>query len=388
MEAGLPPQESGITGTDQVFFGPANRSQYEPGKWDLVPTVNSSAQGIMLIDPEPAERKRDVNTPAFLKPSVEEHRLGALLTIYHEIPLVREIFLDRKNVIPSYGSNNEWWAGKVIELPTMSGPEDVRLQVGQEMQRLMAFLDKTDRSYGSADALAYLPAVKEQQRRNGECTEVSVMRAYRELLGDADSAGAVKKLFSIGVGGTNQADTEELSILKFELPQKDSDQETFYDIADAALWHLDPLDLANSSYLGHIADVIAFQLAGDAFSKGVDIPYAWYPDRYLESSRQAALEMRLKKADVKERLRRIDAQQERLTNYTMLGNGKVKVEDLFKAVLSYDADEMNEDSAPDSTNLATGLSSGEQSAKAKRLSAEVHKLMSSIDQKLIGKLYH
>lgn len=369
-----------------MFFGPANRTQYEPGKWDLVQTGNPSTQEIILPDPEPAERKREVNNPAFLKPSFEDNRLGALITIYHEIPLVREIFLDRKNVLPSYGSSNEWWMGRAIELPTMNEPEDAKLQVGQEMQRLMAFLDTTDRSYGSADALASLPAVKDQQYRNGEGVEVSVMRAYRELLGDADSAGAIKKLFSIGVGGTNQTDTEEFCILKFQLPQNDSDQETFYDIADTALWHLEPLDLAHGSYLDHIADVIAFELVGDAFSKGVEIPYVWYPDRYMASSRQAALDMRLKRADVKERLRKIDAQEERLTNYTMLGNSKVKVKDLFKAVLQYDPDEMNEDSAPDSANDIAGVLSGGQSAKSKKLSAEVHKLMDSIDKKLLGEL--
>lgn len=388
-EAGLPPQESGVTSTDQVFFGPANRNQYEPGKWELIPTANSSSQDIIVLDPEPPERKRDVNAPAFLKPSMEDHRLGALLTMYHEIPLVREILLDRKNVLPSYGSSNEWWTGKAIELPSMSGPEDARYQVGLEMQRLMAFLDKTDRSYGSADALAYLPAVKEQQRKyDGEGVEFSVMRAYRELLGDFDSAGAIKKLFSIGVGGTNQSDSEEFCILRFELPQKDSDQQTFYDIADAALWPLDPLDLSNSSYLSHIADVITFQLIGDAFSKGVDIPYVWYPDRYLESSRQAALDMRVKKADIKEKLRRIDAQQERLTNYTMLGNTKVKVKDLFEAVLQHDIDEVMEDGVSNSANDATeeGFLLREQSPKTKKLSAEVRKLMDSIDQKLTGKL--
>ena len=386
-EAGLPPQESGIASTDQVFFGPANRSQYEPGKWELIPT-GTSTQEIILLDPEPAQRKRDVNTPAFLKPSIDDHRLGALLTVFHEIPLVREIFLDRKNVLPSYGSNNEWWTGRAIELPIMNGFDDTRYQVGHEMQRLMAFLDKTDRSYGSADALAYLPAVKEQHRKFGECVEVSVMRAYRNLLGDSDSAGAINKIFSIGVGGTNQADSEEFCILRFDLPQKDSDQETFYDVADAALWQLDPLDLSSSSFLRHIADVVAFQLVGDAFSKGIEIPYVWYPDRYLESSRQAALDMRLQKADIKERLNRIDAQQEMLTNYTMPGNSKVKVKDLFEAILQHDVDEIQKDGDLDSTSgtAAERLSPGAQSAKCNKLSAEVHKLMNSIDQKLMCKL--
>ena len=374
-----------------MFFGPANRSQYEPGKWDLVPTAaNSSSHQIIFQDPEPAERKRDVNTPAFLKPSIDNHRLGALLTIYHQIPLVREIFLDRKNVLPSYGSDNEWWTGKAIELPGMNGSEDTRCQVGQEMQRLMAFLDKTDRSYGSVDALAYLPAVQEQYRTYGDGVEVSVMRAYRELLGASDSAGAIKKLFSIGAAGTNEADSQEFCILRFELPQTDSDQETFYDITDAALWNLDPLDLSNSSYLGHIADVVAFQLVGDASSKSVEIPYVWYPDRYLESSRQAALDMRLKKADVNESLHRINAQQEQLTNCTMPGNNKVKVKDLFSAILQHDADDVEEDNISSLNSDATedGLLGVKQSTAAKKLAAEVHKLMASIDKKLIGEFNH
>lgn len=389
-EAGLPPQESGITNTDQVYFGPANRSQYEPGKWDLVPTAGSSSQAALYQDPEPAERKRDVSIPAFLKPSANGHRLGALFTIYHQIPLMREILLDRKNVLANYGSNNEWWTGKAIELPGNNGSETSTYQVGPEIQRLMAFLDKTDRSYGSADALANFPAVKEQWRQYGDCVEVSVMRAYREELGDSDSAGAIKKLFSIGVAGTNHVDQEEFCILRFDLPRKDSDLETFYDVGDSVLWHLDPLNLSNSSYLAHIADVVAFQLVGDTSSKGVEIPYVWYPDRYLESSRQAALDMRLKKAEIRETLRRIEAQQERLTHYTMPGNNKVKVKDLFNAVIQQDVDDKMEDGIADSNIEATNekFLAGEQSATAKKLTIEVQKLMSSIDKKLIGVLQH
>ena len=36
-EAGLPPQESRITGTQQVHLGPARRSEYELGEWDILP---------------------------------------------------------------------------------------------------------------------------------------------------------------------------------------------------------------------------------------------------------------------------------------------------------------------------------------------------------------
>jgi hypothetical protein len=391
-EAGLPPQDTGIISTDQPFFGPANRSQYEPGKWDLVPTGKIYAQEI-LLDPEPTERKREPDAPAFLKPSVEDHRLGALLTIYHKIPIVREIFLDRKNVVSNYGSDNEWWTGKAIELPTMNGPADPGSELRQEMQRLMAFLDKTDRSYGSADALANLPAVKEQQRHAyGDGVEVAVLKAYRELLENTDSVGAIKKLFSIGVDGPQQTNFEEFAILRLDLPPKNSELETIYDIADATLWNLgplEPLELSNSPYLSHIADVIVFQLDGNASSKGVEVPSVWYPDRYLESGRQAALDMRLRKSDIKEALRRIEMMEESLTNYTIPGKKTVKVQDLFRATLQHDAEEIKDDAGLGQTgDDLEGIPSTQKSPMTKNLSAEIRKLMKSIDRKLLCKYYH
>lgn len=385
-EAGLPPQETGVTlatATDQVAFGPANRTQYEPGKWDLVPTGEASQVQEILLDPEPAGRRRDIDTPAFLKPSVDDSRLGALMTIYHEIPLAREIFLDRKNISPNYGNNNEWWTGRNIELPTMNGPENPNRELGQEMQRLMAFLDKTDRSYGSADALANLAAIKKHYGVYGEDGEFAVFKAYREFLQDSDCVGAIKRLFSIGVDGPNSTDVEEFAILRLDLPAKDSDLTTLYDLADSALWHHEPQDLSNSPYLTHIGDVIAFQLAGDGrFSKGIEIPAVWYPDRYLDSGRQAALDMRIQKSEVKERLRLILAQEELLTNYNMPGKGPVKVQDLFQAVLG------NEDQAKDDTSSAQEDDTAGRappSTSAKILSAEIRKVMKNIDRKLISK---
>ena len=207
VTAGLPPQESGITGTDVVYFGPANRSQYEPEKWDLVPIGKTSAQEI-LLDPEPAERKRDLNVPAFLKPSVDNHRLGALLTIYHEIPLLREVFLNRGVTQVNYGHDNEWWAGKAIEVPYISGSEpDEREELIYELQRLMAFLDKTDRSYGSTDALANLSTVKKWQRRRDMDIEAAVLNAWKSGI-ETRETGQVSKVFSIGVEGEDRGGQE------------------------------------------------------------------------------------------------------------------------------------------------------------------------------------
>ncbi len=119
-EAGLPPQEEGITGVDEVHFGPATRAQYEQGKWEMVPVGKSSVQEI-VVDPEPQERKRDLDAPAFLKPSISNHRLNALITIYHEIPLTRNVFLNTTDVLTSYGHDSEWWSGTRIGSAQISG---------------------------------------------------------------------------------------------------------------------------------------------------------------------------------------------------------------------------------------------------------------------------
>ena len=96
------------------------------------------------------------------------------------------------DVLPSYGYDSEWWTGKSIELPTLSGEDSPDEQtVDRELQRLMAFLDKTDRSYGSADALANMPDVKKAQRHH-VAAEPSVLAAWKQLYAE-ESQGMVKE---------------------------------------------------------------------------------------------------------------------------------------------------------------------------------------------------
>ncbi|PMD43684.1 hypothetical protein L207DRAFT_510194 [Hyaloscypha variabilis F] len=390
QEYGLPPQESGITGTDQKYFGPATRSQfeYEQGNWGMVPLGKSSAQEIML-DPDPAERKRDLDVPAFLKPSVQENRLNALFTIYHEIPLTRNIFLKPMDVLPTYGYDPEWWTGRNIELPSLSGEDSPDEQtVDRELQRLMAFLDKTDRSYGSAEALANMPDVKQTQR-HWDNVEPAVLAAWRQLFAE-ENHGMVRKVFSKGVESEEQEDTPqgtEFAILDLQVPPEDSHLETFYDITDDMLW---PNLLLRGEdfkcpYLSHVADVIAFRFEGNMESyKKIDIPPIWYPDRYLKESRQAALEMRQKKYEVHEALEQASRMEDYLTSYQMKGPGGgkvVKLQDLFKASLRHDEAELEEDELRDDPDLEE-ITTQRKSRAATVLSAELQKIMAKIDKKL------
>ncbi|KAM3081480.1 hypothetical protein ACMFMG_004939 [Clarireedia jacksonii] len=381
-DAGLPPQQTGVIGTDQVHFGPATRTEYEHGRWDLVPI--SSVQEI-LLDPEPADRQRDAvnQVPAFLKPSVEDHRLGALLTIYHSIPMAKEIFMNRLSQETYYPHEPEWWTGKPISKPICSGREDQYLvdedrRFGQELQRVMAFLDRTDRSYGSADVIANLPFLAEQAEF---AVESKFFLAWHNYMG---SHGSLKHLFSTGVPGVDNEQTQDpktFAILDLQLPNKDSLCGTLYDVADETLWHARDFKLSNSSYLEHIGDIISFRLEGAnkwEDQKPVHIPLVWYPDRYLESARKEALDMRIKKAAVEERMKRITERENFLTYYTDK-NGKIlKVEDIFNLSLKHDQGMVHDGHPPDDLD---GDSEMTQPPKGD-LSAKLSKVMSDINNKL------
>ncbi len=123
---------------------------------------------------------------------------------------------------------------------------------------------------------------------------------------------------------------------------------------------------------------------GDEHKK-VDIPAVWYPDRYLKSGREAALEMRIQKKNIMDKLTRISWTENRLTHCPLTAGRVVKVKDLFDATLRHDE-----------ARIENGINSEEDlmeadiqpSRAALKLSEELMKVMASIDKKLLGKLDH
>jgi hypothetical protein len=387
LAASLLPQESGVTNTEAPAFGPATRSQYEQGKWELVPTTTLRE---VILDPEPLERKRDLGVPAFLKPSVEDHRVGALLTIYHEIPMLREMFLDRSNIIANYGNDREWWTGKAMEIPTITGTEELeQADFRHELQRLMAFLDKTDRSYGSAEALVNLPLVK-QIFRSGPSRDIdsAVLEAFKEI--SRNSQSKIKKLFSRGVDGPEENNDQEFAILQLPLPLRNSYAETLYDIADSVMWEATSLDLNSSPFLTNIGEVISFRFTDwdQSKKKGITVPAVWYPDRYLDTGRQAALDMRLRRQDIVNDLEKIEMIENGLTNVDLRSGRRIKVKELFSAALQHDRDEPEAQFGVSPDDTEENISSVPRPSKSKKLSAELLKIVESIDRKLIGILAH
>ena len=373
---------------DEVHFGPATRNEYEQGKWEMVSLGKSSVQEI-VVDPEPEQRKRDLNAPAFLKPSISNHRLNALITMYHEIPLTRNVFLNTSNIIPNYGYDNEWWSGSRIVPAQISLSSDGLSayddeEVAREFQRLMAFLDKTERAYGSADALANLDEVKRILRQHNSI-ESAVLSAWQNFYEGTGSNECVDTIFSAGVmKESDEISPDIFAILDLDCPPKDSHHESLYDIADELLWQ-GGTESTDPPYLCRMAEVVVFRVDGGNGRKQIDIPAIWYPDRYLKDTRQQALEMRRAKLNVIDKLAHINRTEDRLMNVPLRSGKIVKVKDLFAAALRHDEARIEENGDASDEDVMEAHTRPSQAAV--KLSEKLTKVMANIDNKLKGILF-
>jgi hypothetical protein len=173
MEGQWGPQETGVTGTHtspvNPNFAPAPAGKhYDPNQWALMPAPRAETKEITR-HPPPQLRKREDGAPAFLRNSLVSYTLSGLLTIMHAIPSAREAFLLRCYLQDDYGHHPKWWDGEKIQSTRIIEVEDERLRFAEaeeqliELQRIMAFLDRTDRAYGCIDSLATMPRVQEQE---------------------------------------------------------------------------------------------------------------------------------------------------------------------------------------------------------------------------------
>ena len=79
------------------------------------------------------------------------------MTILHSIPPYRQHLLSLGDTLDDYGSSPTWWSGDVdtgLGLVTSSDGDGLGLNLTHETQRLMAFLDASNRLYGSVMHLA------------------------------------------------------------------------------------------------------------------------------------------------------------------------------------------------------------------------------------------
>jgi hypothetical protein len=327
----MPDQESGIIGPSEPpppHFGPANRETYVAADWAIVPS--DPMKGSSVNEFAPSKRKRAPGAPAMLVISSAQggdHRLGGLLTILHEIPIARNILLGIGSPATTYGCNNDWWRGQNILSPDVlakmaeEGSSDPGVHKSgsafeDEVHRLMAFLDSTERGYGSISILADILADPDNQ---------GMEKQFYEMLGKRYPDVAQPMMQVAAVAMFHRDDEEQdasFGLLEIEhLQHEYSCIKTLYEALDHVMWS-DTLgwdkihDESKMAFFKKMGEVLVFNTTGDGPSDSFEIPLEFYPERYLMSRKDEARRIQHGWCQTKEQTKRILAEKEKLFRLT------------------------------------------------------------------------
>lgn len=390
LSQGIGQQESGVTTTSdqQPHFGKATRDYYDEADWGMT-LFNETSQEVVL-SPDPEDRKRAEGEPAFIRPSNDNLYLGGFLTILHEIPLAREALLLRSKMLFDYGQEPQWWNGQPINLPKIVTVHDQRNgdndwdDVIYESQRLMAFLDSTQRAFGSSDALANLKDItsfssdsEEVVSRFLETWHAAAIRASPDNpLTTAFMSHAYKRS-----PFDEEDDTISRELFVFEPLVEQENGQTLYDLLDAAIWSDRPGEELDDVWLEHVGDVITMKLDSYNNAKSVNIkaPAVFYPDRYMSTCRELARELRTKRLRVQEEIQDLEAL---ITRYTTPQNvkGNLTVKELLEKAAASTTVALSKNSANETETMKTETAT----EKADRISKELLAISDRIDSKLKG----
>ncbi|PVI07579.1 hypothetical protein DM02DRAFT_512187 [Periconia macrospinosa] len=305
-------QESGVIGST---FGPANQdTYYDNAAWAMVP-ISQSAE--YVPDASLWYQSRNSNEPAILKPSTGPQYLPALLTILHSIPLYRNALLSPNIQIDNYWSGSEWWKGNSEAQPRMIDGDAHFASSGEldliyETQRLMAFLDDTERSYASLETLFKLDAWTQTNITSDEPPNDDLVKfllrwsqLYKQHHPDAELDGVFRSTINIGNS------VQRSFVLDVDVPPVPSiayNDRHLYDVLDGALFDSD----VQSAHIKDASDVLIFRLTSTGDHLDCVIPPVLYADRYLEETKPFVEKMFAQKRQHEEDMIRVDDQIDKL----------------------------------------------------------------------------
>lgn len=347
QEAGMDmaQHETGVvdTSTSASHFGRANRSDYESGNWAMVPVSTSNAQ--LKNAPAPSLRRRAVAAPAFLvqgNSTVGDHRLGGLLTILHEIPLARNTLLDSGEAAASYGHNSEWWNGQEILPPhvlnqlqsgelSWEDSEQTKPNFDEELHRLMAFLDSTERSYGT---VSIMTDITPSSDRGAE-------KQFYENLGyrNGNKFGPLMQVASLAYvqGDDPGYEVAKFGLLEMEHPRFEYTYiKTLYESLDHVMWNdvlswHDCHEGSKMALLKEIGEVLVMRIGSDGPEDSIDIPEEFYPERYLDTRKDEARRIQLAWGETKTAMIKIADEERKLYSWQdKLSDKKLDKRELLK----------------------------------------------------------
>jgi hypothetical protein len=312
-------QESGVvdgSGASRPFFGPATEQYYDNAAWAMVPATKSNEY---IPDANFFQQGRESDEPPFIKPTPNQYYLPALLTILHTVPLFRNAFLAPQVSLENYWLGEDWWKGtgsavaRTVDSASGAG-SSYELDLLYEMQRLMAFLDKTDRSYVSLNSLFQLDAWRESRIFRDDFSDndddvLKLLRrwtlAYQRHVPDARVDGNLRS--TINVGG----ETQNSFLLDAPVVHKENITNLhLYDVLDDSFF----ASQTQHAHIMDISNVLILRLDASKSGTNLDcmIPAVLYADRYMEANRGVVETMFSEREKHDEQLRNIALEVERV----------------------------------------------------------------------------
>ena len=372
LSLSLEDQESGVT--DGTNFRPATRPHYDPTKW-AVATISKP----IIPNPDPESRKRLEGGPSFIKPSMKQHYIPALLTILHEIPMAKEALLARDAILPDYGIGDDWWDGEPIYINHVVAaeenvPPDIPIVI--EAQRVMAFLELTERAYGSASTIDQLFESDNDDISNNTTDTVEAdflnawMKAAREALPNYQ-LGQIFQTYAIRIDSPNlglEQTKEAFSVIKLFAPDRrqlaynhsPEGSQTLYDALDSAVWGAWSPENLETTYL-EFNDVIVLHIDHNPTSQQnsiapVDCPHTFFVDRYLKNSVLKAKDMLQKQHALQTQIKGVVGAQDQFKSVQGTGgeNKSFEARDLLKIVKPFLSGTEPADDEEESLEITSG----------------------------------
>lgn len=335
----------------------------------MVPTATE-----LISDPIPSQRQRQEGQPAILKPSPNFNYLPTLIPILHSIPQFRNALLSPGVSQKDYWMGEDWWKGnaspsaRIIDT-TMGLAETHGRDILYETQRLMAFLDNTDRIYGSVSSLLELDAWKESQPPGLEDPDDELLKflilwgfAFQAQVPDADLNGALRSIVDVAgqrfesfvLDGTVTRDSSKPGL-------------SVYDVLDDALFSAS----TGSAHLADISNVLILRLTSsktDTSDLGCRVPATLYADRYLEKNKHVIDGMYGDMKQYEDQLRDIDAQVQKWKYHTPKKEGAKRVESLKlleTSMMAFQHSEVDAEPKPEDAQVLAQLKDLYQSIETK-----------------------
>jgi hypothetical protein len=398
-------QESGVVGPNGgAVFGPANRDFYEKDQWAMVPVNAVVGVNEEIIPDAAVEDRVYLGEPRMLKPMPGGDYTANLLTICAAIDGARETLLMREHVLENYGQDAEWWRGHPISLPKIVHlddgmpvePEsDNQDEILAEVQRLMALLVASKRSYGSAQALTQTPAIKHgspASTPSRTLLEFFLQEWAVAAASKSESPDEATNLFSTTVG-TNDSDgmeTPDMSLINMQIAVPEGAKTDLFELLDDLLWNTD-VDGATmaDNYIERPADVLVMRVFQANAVLGpqlrVEVPAQFYVDKYLKENIEATRATRAEMAKAKKRITKIEEIEKKLKTWKHpKKNEQLDANLLLKHTLGHFSGQNRTDVAKaDKTNTAAALDeSPADPPHYAEITAKLEKIIASIDNKL------